>query len=71
MRISVKEAAKMMEVSEDMIRYHMQVNGLPIGIALKGKGKSYQYIIYREQVEAFISGGGIWRWVNERLEKMD
>lgn len=61
----------MMEVSEDMIRYHMQVNSLPIGIALKGKGKSYQYIIYREQVEAFISGGGIWRWVNERLEKVD
>ena len=65
-RVSTKEAAKILGISEDMVRYHMRVNQLPIGAALKGKGRMYQYLIYRDLLNGFVRSGSIWQWLKER-----
>lgn len=47
-RVSVKEASQILGLSEDYIRYALRRGELPIGRAIKGRGKQYIYLIYRE-----------------------
>lgn len=53
MRITVKEAAQMLGVSEQYIRLGLQQNRLPIGTAVK-MSSVWTYYITREWVEEFI-----------------
>jgi len=47
-RVSVKEASQILGLSEDYIRYALRRGELPIGRAIKGKGRHYIYLIYRD-----------------------
>lgn len=47
-RVSVKEAAHILGLSEDYVRYALRRGELPIGRAIKGKGRHYIYLIYRD-----------------------
>ena len=53
-RITVKEAAKVLGMTEDYVRYQMRKGTLPIGTAVKGKGKGYRYLIFRRKLDDFI-----------------
>lgn len=65
-RITIREAAQILGIAEGMVRYHMRENHLPIGAALKGKGRMYHYLVYREPLMEFVKSGGIWNWLKER-----
>ena len=53
-RITVKEAAKVLGMTEDYVRYQMRKGTLPIGTAIKGKGKAYRYLIFKRKLDEFI-----------------
>ena len=53
-RITVKEAAKVLGMTEDYVRYQMRKGTLPIGTAVKGKGKGYRYLIFKRKLDEFI-----------------
>jgi len=58
-RMSVKEAAERLGVTEGFIRYQMRVNRMPIGMATRSRegGGSFRYIIYKEKLEEFEREG--------------
>ncbi len=59
-RITIKEAAKLLNMDVVTLRFLVRQKRLLIGYAIKKKGKSYyHYIIYRSMLDAFIQGGGI------------
>ena len=53
-RITVKEAASILGMTEDYIRYQMRKGTLPIGTAIRGKGKAYRYLIFKRKLDDFI-----------------
>ena len=55
-RVSVKDAARILGLSEDYVRYALRRGELPIGRAIKGKRRHYIYLIYRELLEKEIRG---------------
>lgn len=55
-RVTVKEAARMLGLSEDYVRYALRRGELPIGRAIKGRGRQYIYLIYRDKLEKEIRG---------------
>lgn len=55
-RVSVKDAAQLLGLSEDYVRYALRRGELPIGRAIKGKGKHYIYLIYRDLLEKEVRG---------------
>lgn len=56
-RISVREAAQLMGISPNQLRYWMDTGAVPIGHVLPSRtGKTKQYIIYRAQVEEWMGG---------------
>jgi hypothetical protein len=55
-RVSVRDAARMLGLSEDYVRYALRRGELPIGRAIKGKGKHYIYLIYRDLLEKEVRG---------------
>lgn len=58
-RISVTEAAKILDASPQFVRLALQQKALPIGIAVKNR--RWIYLIYREDVEAYVQRPtGIW-----------
>lgn len=53
-RISVEEAAPILGMTPNYIRYLMRTKRLPIGEAVKNStGTGYRYLIYRPLVEKF------------------
>lgn len=55
-RVSVKDAARILGLSEDYVRYALRRGELPIGRAIKGKGRHYIYLIYRDLLEREVKG---------------
>ena len=53
-RLTVKEAATVLGMTEDYIRFQMRKGTLPIGIAIKGKGNSFRYLIFKRKLDEFI-----------------
>lgn len=53
-RITVKEAASILGMTEDYVRYQMRKGTLPIGTAVKGKGKAYRYLIFKRKLDDFV-----------------
>lgn len=47
-RVSVRDAARLLGLSEDYVRYALLQGELPIGRAIKGKWRHYIYLIYRD-----------------------
>lgn len=60
-RVTVKQAAKELGVSEQFIRICMQRGELDIGLATKLTGNQYTYLITRGKLDAFISSHGSWK----------
>ena len=58
MRISVTEAAKMMDVTPQFIRYGLRQGVLPIGSAVKFDGR-YVYYISSDRVDKYRRGDDI------------
>lgn len=61
-RVDVKEAAKVLEMNTESVRYLMQKDRLPIGYAMRREGKKrWAYYIYRglleKEVERLANGG--------------
>lgn len=54
-RITVNEAAALLQIPAQAVRVLMQKGELPIGF-LYGDGKKFVYVIYRERVEDFMKG---------------
>ena len=54
-RISVKQAADIMGVSQQFVRLGMQLKELPIGVAVKRSSK-WTYYISPERLKAYMSG---------------
>ena len=54
-RISVNEAAELLQIPAQAVRVLMQKGELPIGF-LYGDGQKSVYVIYRERVEDFMKG---------------
>ena len=53
-RLTVEEAAPLLGMTPNFIRYQMRKGNLQeIGVAVKGTGKQYRYIIYKPLVERF------------------
>ena len=59
-RVSVKDAAKELNVSEQFVRIAMQQGKLPIGIAIKLTGERFTYLITRSKLDNFINDHGAW-----------
>lgn len=57
-RIKVKEAAKLLGVSEQYVRIGLQRGWLPIGSCVKISSK-YTYHIPRERLNAYLEGRDI------------
>lgn len=55
-RVSVREAAQILGLSEDYVRYALRRGELPIGRAIKGKGRHYIYLIYKNLLEREVRG---------------
>jgi len=53
-RVTVREAASILGMTEDYVRYQMRRGTLPIGIAVKGKGNSFRYLIFKRKLDEFI-----------------
>lgn len=55
--LTVKEAAEMLNVSQQYLRDMMHFNLIDIGIAVKMPNKqNYHYIIFKEKVEKLMKG---------------
>ena len=52
-RITVKDAARLMGVSEMFVRIGLQRGRLPIGTAMKMNGDRYTYYINRKQFKEY------------------
>lgn len=58
-RISVDEAAEILNMNKQKLRILMQKGKLPIGVAYKSEqkgGDSYSYYIYKWRVMAYMKG---------------
>lgn len=54
-RITVAEAAKLLEISEETVRYGMELGQLPIGRVVCRKGSHRRtFLIYKERVYKLI-----------------
>ena len=54
-RLTVAQAAELLQISPQMVRYHMEIGSLPIGRVLGHSGGHRKtYLIYRELVEREI-----------------
>lgn len=59
-RVTVKQAAKELNMDIVSVQHLMRQDRLPIGIALKKEGKTnWHYYIYRNMLEEFKQGGVI------------
>lgn len=56
LRLTVDEAAKMLNITPQMLRIAMQREKLQLGFVF-GEGKRKTYVIYRDKVEKILSGG--------------
>ena len=54
MKLTVKEAARLMDSSEGMVRRGLQQGVLPIGVAVAGAGNRFTYYIDHRKVAAFL-----------------
>lgn len=54
MRLTIKEAARLMDSSEGMVRRGLQQGVLPIGVAVAGAGSRFTYYIDHRKVAAFL-----------------
>lgn len=54
-RITVAEAAKVLDMCPDSVRYMVKKGTLPIGKAMEGRGRT-TYYIYREFLEDYMEG---------------
>ena len=57
-KVSIKEAAKLMGVSQQFVRIGLQQGIFPFGAAVKMSSR-YTYYINEEKLLAYISGGAI------------
>lgn len=64
MRISVKEAARRMGVSEQYVRIGLQTGRLPIGSAVRLSGR-YTYHISLDRLNQYL---GVEPWLNSALD---
>lgn len=48
-KLTIKEAARLMNVSEQFVRIALQKNILPFGYAVQMSGKNYTYFISKEK----------------------
>ena len=56
-RVSVKVAAEELKINQEMLRYMMQAEKLPIGYAFKKpNSKRWNYIIYRGLLDQYKAG---------------
>ncbi|MBP3825222.1 MAG: helix-turn-helix domain-containing protein [Butyrivibrio sp.] len=54
-RISVADAAKVLGMCPDSVRYMVKKGTLPIGKAMEGRGRT-TYYLYREFLEDYMEG---------------
>ena len=53
--VSIKEAARLLNISQQMLRIGLQQNAFPFGIAIKIKDSSkYTYYINRNQLNQYL-----------------
>ena len=57
-RVSIREAAEILNCSEQFVRIGLQRGVLPIGTAVKMTGR-YSYVIPRERLNAYLEGRDI------------
>lgn len=57
-RITIEQAAKMMDASPGFIRECMKADKLPIGVACRMPGGRWSFLIYREKVLNYLETGG-------------
>lgn len=55
-KITVTEAAEMMNVNPQFIREGLKAHRLPIGVACLMPGGRWSYLIYKEHVQLFLDG---------------
>ena len=56
-RVSVKEAAEELKLNQEMLRYMMQADKLPIGYEIKKpNSQRWAYVIYRGLLEQYKKG---------------
>lgn len=53
-RVTVREAAETLGVTQDYLRFLMRKGQIPIGTAVKGKGNMYRYLIFRNKLDEFV-----------------
>ena len=54
-RIKVEEAARVLNMSTDCVRYMVKKGTLPIGKAMEGNGRT-TYFLYREFLQDYMEG---------------
>lgn len=54
-RLSVKQAAEVLDLNPETLRMAMREGVLPIGSVVKNK-KEYSYLIYQEKIEQYLHG---------------
>lgn len=53
--VSIKEAARLLNISQQMLRIGLQQNAFPFGVAIKIKDSSkYTYYINRNQLNQYL-----------------
>jgi len=69
-RVKIKEAAKILAVSEQFVRVGIQRGTLPIGSAVKiNNSTKFTYHIPRERLETYLKGGDIVNGVAATTER--
>lgn len=53
-RVTVKEASEILGMTQDYLRFLMRKGQIPIGTAVKGKGNSFRYLIFRNKLDEFV-----------------
>lgn len=66
MKLSVEEAAKIMQVSPQFLRLTLQREGLPFGIAMKFESQ-WRYYINKIRFEKWMAGEDMKGAANENL----
>jgi hypothetical protein len=54
-RITVAEAARVLDMCPDSVRYMVKKGTLPIGRCIEGRGRS-TYYLYQEFLEQYLKG---------------
>lgn len=55
-RVTIQEAAKLLDISEQCLRVGLQQDKFPFGHAIKSSEKRFVYYINRKRLEVYLGG---------------